>query len=159
MFLFRRNKKVELLAPIAGESIDITKVSDMTFSEKILGDGIAIIPSQGRVVSPVDGTVEQMFDTGHAASIRAENGLELLIHVGIDTVELKGEHFTPLVSSGAKVKVGDPLMEFDPKGITKAGYEIVSPIVILNTPDYSNISIVKEGAVKELQPVMELEKK
>ncbi len=101
-------KKGEVLgSPIEGEAIALSEVSDPTFGEEILGKGVAIVPSVGKVVAPVDGTIEMVFDTKHAISMRSESGIEILIHVGLDTVTLKGEPFEAHVAAGDKVKAGD----------------------------------------------------
>ena len=101
-----------ICAPVAGEAVEIQQVSDPTFGQEILGKGIAIKPSEGRVVAPCDGTVDMMFDTGHAVSLVADFGAEILIHVGLDTVNLKGKHYHVHAKNGDKVKKGDLLMEF-----------------------------------------------
>ncbi len=103
----------------------------------MLGKGAAIIPTVGKVVAPMDGTIAMVFDTKHAISMTSESGIEILIHIGLDTVSLKGEPFTAHVASGDQVKAGDLLLEFDIEAIKAAGLDTVSPIVICNTPDYS----------------------
>jgi len=128
-----------LKAPLTGKTIAMSKVSDPTFGQEILGKGIAIIPSAGKLVAPIDGTVEMVFDTKHASSMSSHNGMQILIHVGLDTVTLKGEPFTAHVSGGQKVKEGDLLLEFDIKAIQSAGLETVTPIVICNSNDYNQI--------------------
>ena len=130
---------VQLFAPLAGEAVSITQVSDPTFGEKILGDGIAIKPTEGKVLSPCDGTVEQIFEPGHAVTLTSLDGAEVLIHVGLDTVELKGKHYTIHAHDGDKVKKGDLLIEFDMAAITAEGYDIITPIVICNTDDYTAV--------------------
>lgn len=145
-------------APIEGEAVEISKVSDPTFGEEILGKGMAIIPTVGKVVAPADGTVEMIFDTKHAISMKSEAGAELLIHVGLDTVTLKGEHFTAHVESGQKVKAGDLMLEFDIEAIKAAGLDVISPVVICNTPDYSEITANTGKSVKVLDEVLTLTK-
>ncbi|WP_087066589.1 PTS sugar transporter subunit IIA [Intestinibacillus massiliensis] len=145
-------------APVEGQAVPLSEVSDPTFGQEILGKGAAIRPSKGRVVSPVDGTVETMFDTGHAVSLRAAAGTEILIHVGLDTVKLGGEHFTIHAKNGDQVKKGDLLMEFDIAGITGAGYDIITPVVICNTSDYADVSAVTGSPVAELDPLIRLKK-
>ena len=156
--LFGKNKKIELGAPIAGRVISIKEVNDPTFSEELLGKGIAILPVEGRVVSPVSGVVTQMFDTGHAVTLTSEDGAEILIHVGLDTVTLKGQHYTPHVKDGDKVQAGDLLMEFDKEAILAAGYEIVTPIIVCNTEDYSKIEFTSGTTVTMLDPLITLQK-
>lgn len=148
-------KKGEVLgAPIEGEAIELSKVSDPTFGEEILGKGVAIIPSVGKVVAPIDGTIDMVFDTKHAISMRSENGIEILIHVGLDTVTLKGEPFEAHVAAGDKVKAGDLLLDFDIEAIKAAGLDTVAPIVICNTSDYSDIQAMAGKAVKPLDEVL-----
>ena len=128
-----------LYAPLEGQAVAITEVSDPTFGQEILGKGMAIIPKVGRVVAPVDGVVEMVFDTKHAISMSSETGIQILIHVGLDTVMLKGEPFTIHVTDGQKVKAGDLMLEFDIDAIKKAGLETITPIVICNSDDYKEI--------------------
>lgn len=133
-------KRGEVLkAPLAGKTIKMSDVPDPTFGQELLGKGVAIIPSVGKVVAPIDGTVEMIFDTKHAISMSSDSGIQLIIHVGLDTVTLKGEPFTTHVEAGQKVKAGDLLLEFDIKAIQSAGLDTVTPIVICNTSDYKEI--------------------
>lgn len=129
--------KTQLTAPLAGQAVAISEVSDPTFGEEILGKGVAIRPSVGRVVAPCNATVDTMFETGHAVSLVADFGAEILIHVGLDTVNLKGQHYTVHCKSGDKVKEGDLLIEFDVEAIAAAGYDTITPIVICNSDDYT----------------------
>lgn len=129
-------KYASLYAPVAGQTIPIQQVSDPAFSGEILGKGIAILPIAGKVFAPCDATVETMFETGHAVTLAAEFGAEVLIHVGLDTVKLKGRHFTAHVSSGDRVRKGQLLMEFDRDAIIAAGYDVVTPVVVCNSSDY-----------------------
>lgn len=148
-------KKGEVLyAPIEGEVIELAKVSDPTFSEEILGKGVAIVPSVGKVYAPIDATVEMVFDTKHAISMKSESGIEILVHVGLDTVTLKGEPFTEHVAAGDKVKAGDLLLEFDIEAIKNAGLEVVSPVIICNTADYSEIKTMTGKEVNTKDEVM-----
>ena len=106
-------KTDDFYAPMAGKAVPITEVPDPTFAEGMLGNGIAIEPAEGKVYAPCDATVDMMFTTGHAVSLVADCGAEVLIHVGLETVTLNGKYFTPKVKDGDKVKVGDLLLEFD----------------------------------------------
>ena len=145
-------------APIEGKAVEISEVSDPTFGQEILGKGMAIIPSVGKVVAPVDGRVEMVFDTKHAISMKTVEGAELLIHVGLDTVNLKGEPFTAHVTAGQEVKAGDLMLEFDIEAIKAAGLEVISPVVVCNTPDYKEVKVDAGKDVNVLDSVMTLVK-
>ncbi|MCD5002386.1 PTS glucose transporter subunit IIA [Enterococcus saccharolyticus] len=126
----------EILLPIKGEKIDLSEVPDEMFSQKLLGDGFAIRPTEGKVYAPFNGTVEMIFDTYHAIGLKSDTGTELLIHIGIDTVNLKKQGFVPKVQAGDTIKVGDLLMEFDIDQIKKSGYSIETPIVVTNGREF-----------------------
>ena len=131
-------KKIEIKSPIKGKLIDITEVKDEAFSSKALGDGMAIIPADGKVFSPIDGEVITMIDTNHAIGLETK-GVEILIHIGMDTVKLDGKHFTSHIEEGQKIKKGDLLMEFDTEKIKEEGYSAITPIVITNFENYGEI--------------------
>ena len=150
-------KKLDSIgAPVAGEAVPISQVSDPTFGEEILGKGIAIQPSDGKVVAPCDATVDMMFETGHAVSLVADCGAEVLIHVGLETVTLKGKHFTIHAANGDKVKKGDLLIEFDLEAIKAEGYPVTTPLIVCNTDDYSAVAAKASGAVKQGDALLEL---
>ena len=155
--IFGGSNDLSIPAPVAGTAIPLSEVSDPTFSQGILGKGCAIRPSSGRVVAPVDATVSMIFETGHAVSLELSAGVELLIHVGLDTVMLKGEHYTAHCANGDKVKAGDLLIEFDADAIRAAGYDTVTPVVVCNADDFSEIT-AKTGAVAELGELLTLKK-
>jgi beta-glucoside PTS system EIICBA component len=136
----------EVFSPIAGEVKPLSEVNDPAFSEEIMGQGFAIQPSEGRVVSPVNGTVFSLSKSGHAIGLVSDSGAEMLTHIGIDTVKLKGLYFSPKVTAGTKVSVGDLLMEFDHVEIEKAGYSTITPVIITNIQQIlpSGRSSVKE---------------
>ena len=115
----------------------------------MLGKGVAIEPAVGRAVSPVNGTVSTVFDTKHAVGLTSDDGTEILIHIGLDTVKLNGEHFDAHVKAGDKVKAGDLLVEFDIEKIKEAGYPTITPVIITNTDSYSDIESLANGSVKE----------
>ena len=148
-----KEEKVEsdciIVSPIEGKVISLEEVGDGVFSEGMLGKGSAIEPSVGRAVSPVDGTVSTIFDTKHAVGLTSDNGTEVLIHIGLDTVKLNGEYFTTHVKAGDKVKTGDLLVEFDIERIKEAGYPTVTPVIITNTDSYKDVEVVAKGVVKE----------
>lgn len=126
-------------APMKGQVIALSQVQDEAFSTGALGQGIAMIPKEGKLYAPVNGQIETFFPTGHAVGMVSEDGAEILIHVGMDTVQLNGKGFTPKVAQGDYVNKGDLLLEFDMKQIEGAGYSLVTPIVITNTDDYKEI--------------------
>ena len=114
-------KPLVVAAALEGEAVELGVVNDPAFSEEMFGKGMAIKPAGGKVVSPIKGIVTQMFDTGHAVSVTSDDGIEILIHVGIDTVKLKGGHFTALAKNGDKIDVGSDLIQFDLDAIKAAG--------------------------------------
>lgn len=151
-------KNITIYSPIEGQACLLCEVEDAVFSGKILGDGIAIRPVRGRVVAPIDGIVALVFDTKHAISIKSEQGAEVLIHVGLDTVNLKGDFYTAYVKVGDKVKTGDLLLEFDMERIAEAGYDLITPIVICNTASYSEIVPYPGNGVKETDKIILIKK-
>ena len=132
----------KLYAPMNGKAVPITEVPDPTFAECLLGNGIAIIPTDGKVCSPVDGTVETMFDTGHAVCLKSTTGVEILIHVGLETVGLNGAPFTIHCSNGDKVRKGQLLLEADLNAIKAAGLPVITPVLVCNTDDYPTFETV-----------------
>lgn len=151
MFSFFKKKEEEgilLGAPIKGKAMNITEVNDPTFSECMLGKGIAIIPSEGKVYAPADGTINLLFDTLHAVSMVTEEGVELLIHVGLETVKLKGDGFEAHIQTGDAVKKGDLLLTVDLEKIREAGCDTVTPVVICNTDDYKDVQNLAGGEVE-----------
>ena len=137
-----------LFAPIDGKAVPVSQVSDPTFADEILGKGLAIKPSSNTVYSPCDGTIDLMFDTGHAVNLVSDSGIEILIHIGLDTVSLKGKHFKTLKNTGDKVRKGDPLIEFEKDGIAKEGFDTIIPIIICNTDSYSEVKPLTDIDVK-----------
>ncbi|MBU9851333.1 PTS beta-glucoside transporter subunit IIABC [Rahnella aceris] len=131
--------KTLIASPMSGPCIALDTVKDPTFASGLLGKGVAIVPVAGRVVSPVDGTVVSLFKTHHAIGIESADGAEILIHVGIDTVKLDGKFFTPHVAVDAVVKQGDLLLAFDIQGITEAGYDLTTPVLVTNSDDYLDV--------------------
>ncbi|MGG7057152.1 beta-glucoside-specific PTS transporter subunit IIABC [Clostridium tertium] len=138
-----------VLSPIEGKAVSLKQVNDVTFSEEIMGKGAAIIPTVGRAVAPVDGTISALFETKHAIGLTSDNGVEILIHIGLDTVKLGGKHFIAHVKSGDRVKAGDLLVEFDIEEIKKEGYEVITPVLVTNTHDYKDILSLIDRDVKE----------
>ena len=149
MFKFFKGKEKGnvLYAPCKGKVVPLTEVPDPTFSEKLLGDGFAVIPTEGKVYASADAEVTMVFDTLHAITLTSSQGTEILIHIGLDTVTLKGAPFTAHVAAGDKVKKGDLLMDVDLDKIKEAGLNTITPVLICNTDDYEKISLQKEGDV------------
>lgn len=131
------SKKIEIKSPINGQLIDITEVKDEAFSSKALGDGMAIIPDDGKVYSPFDGEVMTTVESNHAIGLSSK-GMELLIHIGMDTVKLGGKHFKAHVKEGDKIKAGSLLIEFDKAEVEKE-YDISSPIIIPNFSELKSL--------------------
>ena len=130
-------KKLEgICAPVAGKAVAITEVPDPTFAEGLLGNGIAIEPTDGKVYAPCNATVDMMFETGHAVSLVSESGAEILIHVGLETVSLEGKPFTVHVHDGDKVTKGQLMLEVDLEAVKAAGLPTITPVLICNTDAY-----------------------
>ncbi|WP_019156323.1 PTS sugar transporter subunit IIA [Robertmurraya massiliosenegalensis] len=156
--VFKKSQKFEnaIKAPIAGEVFPLSKVNDPVFSTEMMGKGIAILPTKGMVFSPVNGKVVSVFETKHAITLISDGGAEILIHVGLDTVNLKGQYFHSLISSGEKVKTGDLLLEFDMDSIEKQGYDLISPVIICNSSSFKEVVGLTDKVVQELETVIEL---
>lgn len=136
-----------LLAPVKGEIIPLSKVDDKAFSKGIIGKGLAIVPTEGKVYAPADGVITTFFPTNHAIGMTTEKGAEVLIHVGMDTVQLEGKYFTPVVKQGDKVKKGDLLLRFDETEIEKAGFSTVTPVIVTNYDRYLDIVVTDKKLV------------
>jgi PTS system beta-glucosides-specific IIC component len=147
-------KKIVIKSPLDGEVVELSTVSDDTFAEEIMGKGIAIKPEDGVVYSPVNGTVSMLFPTKHAIGITSEEGIEILIHIGIDTVQLEGRYFESYINTGDLVQVGHRLIEFDLEAIQKEGYEVVTPIIVTNSSKYLDIVRTKSNSVKNGDDLM-----
>lgn len=158
LFAKSEDKNNCLFAPMAGQAVPVSEVPDPTFAEGMLGNGIAIIPSEGKVLAPCDATVDMMFTTGHAVSLVADNGAEILIHVGLETVALEGKPFTVHVASGDKVQKGQLLMEVDLDAIKAAGLNTITPMLVCNSDAYSTFKTVVNKAVTNDDAVIKLAK-
>ena len=143
-------------APMTGRAVALSEVPDPTFAEGMLGNGIAIEPTEGKVLAPCDATVDMMFAAGHAVSLAADTGAEILIHVGLETVKLEGRPFTVHVKDGDKVKKGQLLIEADLETIKAAGLPIITPMVICNTAAYATFNTHVGKAVTNADVVIEL---
>lgn len=141
------DNEISITSPLEGKVIPLTEVKDPTFSQEILGKGAAIIPEKGVVYAPFDGKVDAVFETGHALGLVSEDGVELLVHVGIDTVNLKGKYFTPKKKSGDTMKKGDILLEFDIDKIKADGYDVTTPIIISNTEQFAKVKACEDKVV------------
>lgn len=141
------DNEISITSPVEGKVIPLTEVKDPTFSQEILGKGAAIIPKKGVVYAPFDGKVDAVFETGHALGLVSEDGVELLVHVGIDTVNLKGKYFTPKKKSGDTMKKGDILLEFDIDKIKADGYDVTTPIIISNTEQFAKVKACEDKVV------------
>lgn len=148
----------ELCAPVVGKAVPVTQVPDPTFAEEMLGKGIAIEPTEGKVYAPCNATVDMMFSTGHAVSLIADFGAEILIHVGLETVSLGGKHFTVHKAAGDKVNKGDLLIEFDVEAIKAEGLNTITPMVICNSGDYATFKANVGNAVTNNDVVIQLAK-
>lgn len=144
----------DILAPMSGSVIALEQVPDSTFASGLLGKGVAIIPAVGQVIAPFPGEVASLFQTKHAIGLQSDSGIELLIHVGIDTVKLDGVPFTAHVKEGDRVQAGDLLIEFDRQAILDAGYDTATPIIISNSDDYREIDTVASSTVEAGQPLL-----
>lgn len=146
-------KKGEVLAVQNGRAVGIEEVPDDVFARKILGDGVAVIPEDGKVYSPVNGMVVSTVLSGHAYGIQADEGAEILVHIGVDTVALKGEGFKSYVKEGQRVKAGDLLAEVDLELVKKKGYHTITPVLLTNMDEVRNVKMVL-GEVKAGKTLM-----
>lgn len=137
---------VEIAAPVAGQLVKLSDVNDPTFAQEILGKGAAIVPEEDVFRSPVNGEVVMVFNTEHAIGLKSDDGAEVLIHVGLDTVNLNGEHYHALVKAGDKVRIGDPILEVDLKAVKAKGYDVVTPILLTNSGEFADIVASASGS-------------
>ena len=163
--IFKSNKKEntnklseQIFAPITGEVKNIGECADPVFAQELVGKGLLLLPSEGKLYSPVDGTISMLAETGHAVGITSELGAEILIHVGLDTVELQGGPFTVHLAKDAEVKKGDLVLEFDMDQIKASGKATESPVIVTN-PDDFDLSILAKGPISHGDPLMEIKKK
>jgi len=142
-----------ILSPVDGTVVPLSEVPDAAFADGSLGRGVAVVPRSGAVYAPFDGTVVAAFPTGHAFGLRHADGAEVLIHIGIDTVKLGGEHFAVKVTAGQQVKAGDLLVEFDGDAIEKAGYDLTTPVIVTNPDLYPEIAAAAAGPIAHGEPL------
>ncbi|ADP34449.1 beta-glucoside-specific PTS transporter subunit IIABC [Bacillus atrophaeus] len=143
-------------SPIKGEVKALSEVNDSVFSAEIMGKGFAIVPEEGLAVAPVSGIITAVFKTKHAIGITSDRGAEVLIHIGLDTVQLDGRHFDVLVKEGDNVSPGDPLVSFDIEKIKAAGYDVITPVIITNTDQYAVTAVKESGTVKTNEALLAL---
>ena len=151
-------KNTVLSACLNGTVVPLADVKDEAFASGVLGDGIAIEPSDGELVAPADGEISSTFETHHAVGMTTADGAELLMHIGIDTVKLGGKHFTYLVNEGDKVKKGQPLIRFELEAIKAEGYPVTTPVIVCNTDDYAVVEAKASGTVKQGDALLELKR-
>ncbi len=139
-------EKIQILSPATGTVKDITEVPDKTFADKILGDGAAVVPEEGKIYAPADGTVVNIMDTKHGIMFQTAKGVQLLLHIGLETVNLNGKYFISHVENGARVKAGELLVEFDLEAIRKEGYDPITLVIVTNGEDYiRSVNMIKSG--------------
>lgn len=151
-------KDTVLSACLNGTVVPLADVKDEAFASGVLGDGIAIEPTDGELVAPADGEISSTFETHHAVGMTTADGAELLMHIGIDTVKLGGKHFTYLVNEGDKVKKGQPLIRFELEAIKAEGYPVTTPLIVCNTDDYAAVAAKASGTVKQGDALLELKR-
>ena len=149
---------IDIIAPLSGEIVAIEDVPDVVFAEKIVGDGIAIRPTGNKMVAPCDGEIGKIFETNHAFSLQSTSGIELFVHFGIDTVELKGEGFTRIAQEGQNVKMGDTIIEFDLEVLKKKAKSILTPVVISNMDEIKELQKMSGTVEVATNPVLKIVK-
>lgn len=149
-------EEVMVASPLKGKVVPLSDVHDPMFAGEVLGKGAAVEPEEGRVVAPFDGKVTALFPTSHAVGLTGKDGVEVLIHIGLNTVELEGKHYHALVAQEDEVKMGQPLVEFDIDAIKAAGYEVITPVVVTNANQFEAIQTVAEGQVSPLDDLLKV---
>jgi len=152
--VINKNRTQEVVSPLKGKVVPLNQVEDAAFSSEVMGKGVAIEPTEGKVVAPVNGVVTTLFKTKHAVGITSDNGVEILIHVGMDTVKLEGEYFTAHVKQGDTVKAGELLVEFDIAKIKAAGCEVTTPIIITNSAEYAEINPTAKDSIEQKETLL-----
>ncbi|OCG78687.1 PTS glucose transporter subunit IIA [Gilliamella sp. Nev6-6] len=149
---------IEIIAPLSGEIVKIEDVPDVVFAEKIVGDGIAIKPSGNKIVAPLNGKIGKIFETNHAFAIESDEGIELFVHFGIDTVELKGEGFTRVAEEGQQVKIGDTIIEIDLPLLESKAKSVLTPVVISNMETVAELTKLSGSVEAGQTPIMRVKK-
>ncbi len=142
------SQEIVIASPLSGSVVKLEDVEDAAFSSGALGKGAAIMPSEGVVYAPADGVITAMFPTGHAIGMMTDSGVEVLIHVGMDTVQMEGRGFYPMIQPGERVVKGQKLLEFDMDLIREAGFSLVTPVLITNFMQYEEVAASEKAAVK-----------
>lgn len=142
------NKKTTVSSPLNGKIVNLAQVQDDVFSKKIMGKGVAVMPLEGNVYAPFDGVVNTVFPTKHAVGLTSSDGVEVIIHVGLDTVELQGKYYEAFVSSGDQIKKGTKLLSFDIDAIKEAGYDVVTPVIVSNSMDFIDVIETQQDTIK-----------
>ena len=155
MFGLFKSKELKIVSPVSGEAVALESVNDEVFSQKMVGDGLAVIPADGTFGAPLDGVVGKLFSTQHAYIIRHKSGVEVMVHIGLDTVALKGEGFEALVREGDEVKVGDTIIRVDLNLIESLGKETVTPVIVSEMDGFKTIE-KKSGSFAKADTIMEL---
>lgn len=159
MFKFFKSKEIEIVAPMTGKAVAITEVEDPVFGEKMIGDGLAIEPTDGLVLAPCKGKVVQIFPTNHAVGIETKEGFDLLIHLGIDTVELNGEGFERLVEEGQDVEVGTPIIRMDIDLVAKKEKPTITPVIITTMDKIKSIETITGQVIAGESVIMKVKTK
>ncbi|MBI0006747.1 PTS glucose transporter subunit IIA [Gilliamella apis] len=149
---------IEIIAPLSGEIVKIEDVPDVVFAEKIVGDGVAIKPSGNKIVAPLNGKIGKIFETNHAFAIESDEGIELFVHFGIDTVELKGEGFTRVAEEGQQVKIGDTIIEIDLPLLESKAKSVLTPVVISNMETVVELTKLTGSVEAGKTPIMRVKK-
>lgn len=163
-FFYRRNEeliveKIEkdyIYSPIEGEIIPLKEINDGVFSQEMMGKGCGIKPSNGDLCAPFDGEIILIANTKHAVALKSNDGIEVLIHIGVDTVKMNGKGFSPLVKIGDKVKCGQSIMKFSLSDIESAGYATTTAIIITNSQEYNSVDVLVTGFTKKLDEIIKV---
>ena len=155
MFGLFKAKKLEIASPVTGECIGLESVNDEVFSQKMVGDGVAVIPDEGIFGAPISGKLSKLFETQHAYIIGHDSGVEVMVHIGLDTVDLKGDGFKALAKESDTLQAGDPVVEADLERIKSLGKEIVTPVIVSETGSFKEI-VKRDGSVAAAETIMEL---
>ncbi len=152
--ILEKTEKGVIYSQTEGEIIPIEQIEDSVFSQELLGKGCGIKPAIGKIFAPFDGEVVMLAETKHALGLKNAEGIELLVHVGIDTVEMQGKGFTPQIDAGQKFKCGEVLLTFSIPEIEKAGYQTTLAIVVTNSESYDRIELLKQGTCKQSEKML-----